>query len=65
MKKYFHDKSKHIDLRLHFFKNVIEKEVIINENIDTNLNLADALIKPPNIQKTIFSFESIRCKELI
>lgn len=57
----FHVRSKHIDVRMHFIRNVIEECVIGMEKIATTINPVDPLTKPLNVLKSKFLFNSIGC----
>ena len=41
----FHARTKHIDVRYHFIKEVLEDGLITLIKVNTSLNLADALTK--------------------
>ena len=45
-----HARTKHIDIRHHFLRNNISKEVITLEYINTGKQIADILTKPLNEQ---------------
>lgn len=53
-----HDRSKHIDLRLHFIRNCVEEKKITGDYISTELQLADILTKPLGRVK----FQELRSK---
>ena len=42
----FHDKSKHIELRYHFFRDMVQKGAINLKYVPTEEQVADVLIKP-------------------
>ena len=42
----FHERTKHIDVRLHFVRDVIAEQQVIVEKISTEVNPADMLTKP-------------------
>ena len=42
----FHDNSKHIDIKYHYVRELIEKQVIQLEYLQTDRMLADGLTKP-------------------
>lgn len=41
----FHDKSKHIDVKFHFVRDIVDKGLIAMENVSTHDNVANALTK--------------------
>lgn len=41
----FHERSKHIDVKIHFVRDILAKGQIKLENIGTENNLADTLTK--------------------
>ena len=41
----FHERTKHIDVRLHFVRDIISQEIVKVEKISTLINLADMLTK--------------------
>ena len=47
----FHEKTKYIDVRLHFVRDIISKEQIKVEKISTEINPADMLTKPIPVVK--------------
>lgn len=61
-----HNKFKHIDVKLHFNKDIVENGSIIIEKINTWKDQIDALTKIFNFLENIFLFyfESIGCKSL-
>ena len=42
----FHDKSKHIDIRYHFIRDMVQKGVVELQYIPTDDQTADVLTKP-------------------
>lgn len=42
----FHKRSKHIDLRIHFFRDIVSKGVIQIEYVPSKQQLADIFTKP-------------------
>lgn len=40
-----HSRTKHIDIRYHFIRDLVEEKVLILEHISTDHQLADILIK--------------------
>lgn len=47
----FHDRCKHIDVRLHFIRDEVEKCTVRVEKISTDHNPADMLTKTPPVTK--------------
>ena len=47
----FHERTKHIDVRLHFVRDIISRDVIKVEKISTLINPADILTKPVPVSK--------------
>ena len=41
----FHSRTKHIELKYHFIRSVLDEELLILENIQTSQNLVDMLTK--------------------
>ena len=41
----YHERTKHIDVKLHFIKNIIDKGFVTMKKISTLMNLADILTK--------------------
>ena len=46
-----HERTKHIDVRLHFIRDIIERGEIKVEKVGTEDNAADALTKPLPVSK--------------
>ena len=42
----FHDRSKHIDIRYHFIREMVQRGVVRLDHIGTNEQVADILTKP-------------------
>jgi hypothetical protein len=42
----FSDRTKHIDIKYHFVKDLAEKDIIELEYVPTDINIADMLTKP-------------------
>jgi hypothetical protein len=55
----YHEKTKHIDIRYHFVRDVISEGELIVKKIGTKSNSADMLTKPLPIVK--FNFVQTRC----
>ena len=47
----FHERTKHIDVRLHFVRDIISKDIVKVEKISTLVNPADMLTKPIQVGK--------------
>ena len=47
----FHERTKHIDMRLHFVRGIIAQQKISVEKISSETNLADMLTKPIPVAK--------------
>lgn len=58
----FHERSKHIDIKLHFIRDVIAQGYIKVLKINTELNSADAMIKVLPTKKFNYCFDSVGCK---
>ena len=43
----FHDRSKHIDIRYHFIRDMVQRGAVRLDHIGTNEQVADILTKPP------------------
>jgi hypothetical protein len=54
----FYDQSKHIGIKYHFIRDVVEKGAMKLHYVDTNEQVADVLTKPPSKVK----FEYLRDK---
>lgn len=50
----FYDHSKHIDIKLNFIRDIIERGVINVVKIDSTFNQADAMTKTLSILKSKF-----------
>lgn len=55
----FHERSKHIDIRLHFVRNLISKETIFVSKVHTEENATDFLTKVVNAEKFRFCMKVI------
>ena len=51
-----HSRTKHIDIRHHFIRDLVEEGTIVLEHIPTEKQLADILTKPLDVSK----FENMR-----
>jgi hypothetical protein len=47
----FHDRSKHIDLKYHYIRDMVQRNVIKLKYIATNEHVADILTKPLSLTK--------------
>jgi len=55
----FHERTKHIDIRYHFVRDVISKSNVLVKKISTEANSADMLTKPLPIAKFKFCSKTI------
>ena len=44
----FHDKSNHIEIKIHYIKNMVLRGVVKLQNVATNEQIVDVLTKPLN-----------------
>ena len=49
----FHDRSKHIELKYHFIRDMVQRGAIKLQYIHTNEQIADILIKPLSFGKIV------------
>lgn len=47
----FHDRTKHIDVRFHYIRDVVEKEIVFLEKIPLEFNPADMGTKCLSVEK--------------
>ncbi|KAL3641556.1 hypothetical protein CASFOL_012371 [Castilleja foliolosa] len=59
----FHERSKHIDVRLHFIRDVIERKEVHMEKVGTEDNPADMLTKVLPMSKFRYCLELIQVEE--
>ncbi|KAL3623658.1 hypothetical protein CASFOL_032474 [Castilleja foliolosa] len=59
----FHERSKHIDVRLHFIREVVSRNEVLLEKIRTDENPADMLTKVLPTVKFKYCLETIQVKE--
>ena len=52
----FHSRTKHIDIRHHYIQELVEKDIVSLEHVNTLVNRADILTKPLDITH----FETLR-----
>ena len=55
----FHDRTKHIDVRFHFIRDLVKKGIIALENIKSELNPADMGTKCLPLEKFKFCIECL------
>lgn len=48
LKIYFHERTKHIDIKLHFIRYIISKKAVLLEKISTQYNLSVMITKVLN-----------------
>lgn len=60
-----HARSKHIDAKLHFIRDIIENGIVALEKIDIDINSIDGQTKVLNVQKIEFYFNNVSFKKLI
>ena len=59
----FHDRSKHIDIRYHFIRDMVQRCVVRLDHIGTDEQVADILTKPLGKVKFLTFYESIGIME--
>jgi hypothetical protein len=47
----YHSNTKHIDVKYHFVRDMVESNKILLEKVDTLENIADSLTKPVSVMK--------------
>ena len=55
----FHERTKHIDIRYHFVRDVISEGKAVMKKVDTEKNPADMLTKPLPVVKFEFCSKSV------
>ena len=45
-KSMFHDKSKHIEIKYHYIRNMVQRRAVKLQYVATNEHIADVLTKP-------------------
>ena len=50
----FHDRSKHIEMRYHFIRDLVQRDAQKLQYIRTNENIADILTKPLSTSKFVY-----------
>lgn len=60
----YHEKSKHIDVRLHFIREEIEKGAVKVFKVDTSENPADMLTKPLPKEKFQLCLDLVKLKRM-
>ena len=65
----FHAKTKHIDVKYHFVRDMVEDDKVKLEKVENLVNVADAITKPVTIEKfrwcTEYMTTTHACKEAI
>ncbi|XP_073121017.1 secreted RxLR effector protein 161-like [Henckelia pumila] len=59
----FHERTKHIDVRLHFVRDIISRGLIEVQNIDTLINPADILTKVVPVSKLNHALRKLKLVE--
>ena len=59
----FHDRSKHIDIRYHFIRDVVQRGVVRLDHIGIDEQFADILTKPLGKVKFLTFRENLRILE--
>ena len=55
----YHERTKHIDIKYHFVRDVISEGKVVMKKIDTEKNPADMLTKPLPVVKFEFCSKSV------
>ena len=55
----FHDRSKHIDIRYHFIRDIVQRGAVMLDHIGTDEQVADILTKPLGKVKCLTFHESL------
>ena len=50
----FHDRSKHIEMKYHFIRDMVQRRIIKLQYIRTNEQITDILTKPPSLGKFVY-----------
>ena len=53
-KPVFHDRTKHIDVRFHYIRDIVEKGEVFLHKVHTDKNPADMGTKPLPLEKLLF-----------
>ena len=56
-----HSRTKHIDIRYHFIKDLVEQKIITLEYIDTSKQLSDIFTKPLGLEKFVEIRQALGC----
>ena len=56
-----HSRTKHIDIRYHFIKDLVEQKIITLEYIDTSKQLSDIFTKPLGLERFIEIRQALGC----
>ena len=59
----FHERSKHIDVRMHFVRDEVQKGEVRMVKVSTNHNAADMLTKPLPAKKFKYCLEMVGLQE--
>lgn len=63
VKEYSHKRTKHMDLRYHFVKDLVQKDYISIKYLSTNDMIADVLTKPLSSTKHSSFIKDLNVKE--
>jgi hypothetical protein len=61
----YHSKKKHIDVRYHFVRDMIEDKKVLMLKVDTLKNIADPLTKFVSAEKFSWCREAMGCFKLL
>jgi uncharacterized beta-barrel protein YwiB (DUF1934 family) len=50
----FHDRSKHIEMRYHFVRDIVQKNILSIQYVSTTEQTADILTKPLSLTKFVY-----------
>jgi hypothetical protein len=50
----FHDRSKHIEMKYHFIRDMVQRRIIKLQYIRTDEQITDTLTKPPSVGKFVY-----------
>lgn len=56
----FHERSKHVDIKLHFIRDIVEKDQVKVDKIETEKNSSYALTKVLPVNKFKFCMNTIQ-----
>ena len=60
----YHERTKHIDVRLNFIRDVIEEKLFSIEKVATEVNPADMLTKPISTEKFKHSLDLVNVRKV-